>query len=140
MKISKERFQKDRRTKCRFPMQRELRFKMFQNDRLVFTGVGHTVDISSSGVAFEARGVKTGYQVELSIGWPVLLDETCRVRLIVLGRVVRAGQGIAACTLDRYEFRTQSRVTQADPAKRVDTTVGHLLETTEKDWHAATRA
>ena len=140
MKILSDSFQNDRRTKYRFPMEREFRFKVLHDDHVIFSGAGQTVDISSSGVAFEARGVKIGSLVELSISWPVLLDRTCRVRLVVLGRVVRAGERIAACTLDRYEFRTQSRVSPAGLPKHVVSASRHLLETTDKGWNAAARA
>ena len=102
----------DRRTKHRFAMEREMRYKVLENDRIVANGTGRTIDISSRGVAFEAPYVKTGSLVELSISWPVLLDESCLMRLIVFGRVVRAGKRNAACTIDRYEFRTQGRVCQ----------------------------
>ncbi|PWU03776.1 MAG: hypothetical protein C5B51_18280 [Terriglobia bacterium] len=100
----------DRRTKHRFALERELRYKVFENDRVVASGVGRTINISSRGVAFECGPVKPGALVELSIGWPVLLGETCLVRLIVMGRVVRAGKYNAACTIDRYDFRTQAKV------------------------------
>jgi hypothetical protein len=100
----------DRRSKHRFALKRELRYKILQSDRIIGNGTGQTVDISSGGVAFEYAGyLKQGALIELSISWPVLLDETCLMRLIICGRVVRAGKRTAACTIDRYEFRTQAR-------------------------------
>jgi|SRR5579864_1434135 len=123
----------ERRSKRRFTLQRELRFKVLQNDRIVATGTGRTIDISSAGVAFEAGCLKTGAMVELSISWPVLLGDTCLMRLIAFGRVVRADDGSAACTIDRYEFRTQARVCKPPTPLRVDGTLRRWAGTAEKD-------
>ena len=114
----------DRRAKHRFAIERELRFKVLDSGRPV-TGVGNTVDISSGGVAFETvTQLLPGTLVEISISWPVLLDDTCLMRLVVLGRVVRTRRQVVACTVDKYEFRTQARVapsperTAVDPVQR----------------------
>jgi hypothetical protein len=105
---------KDRRRKRRFAMQRELRFKILESDRVTMTGSGQTIDVSSGGVAFEATtrlrsSVSPGTVLELSISWPVLLHESCLIRLVVFGRVVRTRQKVLVCSVDRYEFRTQAR-------------------------------
>jgi hypothetical protein len=105
---------KERRSKHRFPMQREVRFKVFEGDHVIMTGTGQTINISSSGVAFETAnkvGVPAapGTLVELSISWPILLEETCLMRLVTFGQVVRTRQQVMACTVERYEFRTQAR-------------------------------
>ena len=126
----------DRRSKHRFALQRELRFKVLENDRIVETGTSQTIDISSGGVAFEAGYLKNGALVELSISWPVLLDETCLMRLIVFGRVVRAGKRSAACTIDRYEFRTQARVCQPQPTARVNSTLRRWAGTVDRGMKA----
>jgi hypothetical protein len=123
----------ERRSKHRFTLQRELRFKVLENDRIVKSGTSQTIDISSGGVAFEAGCLKNGALVELSISWPVLLDETCLMRLIVFGRVVRAGKRSTACTIDRYEFRTQARVCQPQPAARVDSTLRRWAGTLDRE-------
>ena len=110
---------KDRRSKRRFVIKRDLRFKIIKDDRVIMTGVGQTINISSAGVAFESAtrimGVKSGTLIELSIGWPVLLEETCLVRLVIFGEVVRASYRVMACKVERYEFRTQARVQPAGP-------------------------
>ena len=62
-----------------------------------------------------------GAFVELSISWPVLLDQTCPMRLIAFGRVVRIEGKRAACTIDKYEFRTQARKPQVVTPIRSDT-------------------
>jgi hypothetical protein len=101
---------RDRRTKFRFPIRRELRFKLAEEGLPVETGAGETVNLGSGGVAFEVdRELKIDALVELSISWPILLDESCPMRLIVFGRVLRSTKGQAVCTIDKYEFRTQAR-------------------------------
>ena len=111
----------DRRAKARFPIRRELRFKVLDNGSIVSSGMGNTHDIGSGGVSFFSDGeAKVGSFVELSISWPVLLDDACPMRLIAFGRVVRSGGGWSACTIDKYEFRTQSRAYQPSPAVQND--------------------
>ena len=111
----------DRRAKHRFAIARELRFKVLDGERPATTGVGNTVDISSGGVAFETvTKLVPGSLMEISISWPVLLDDTCLMRLVVLGRVVRTRRQIVACTVDKYEFRTQARVPQSPVRRTVD--------------------
>jgi hypothetical protein len=111
---------KERRSKHRFPMQRDLRFKVLDGDRVATTGLGQTINISSGGVAFEVTGkvavaIAPGTLMELSISWPILLDATCMVQLVVFGQIVRLRKHMLACSIERYEFRTQKRVTPIPP-------------------------
>ena len=111
----------DRRTKARFPVQRELRYKVLKNNAVIETGVGRTLNLSSGGVAFYVdKELKTGTYIELSISWPVLLEASTPMRLIVFGRLLRASNRVGACTVEKYEFRTQARSLQAIPNMRVD--------------------
>jgi PilZ domain len=100
----------ERRTKKRFPIHRELRYKLLENDVVTETGIGETLDLASGGVAFQIdHPLKVGTYVELSISWPVLLDDSCAMRLIVSGRVVRIWGKRSACRVEKYDFRTQAR-------------------------------
>jgi PilZ domain len=110
----------DRRYKSRFPIQREMRYKVLQDNQVVEIGTGRTVNVGSGGAAFRLdHELVPGCLIELSISWPVLLDNTCAVRLVTYGQLVRSRGGLCACTFEKYEFRTQARV-QALPA-RTDT-------------------
>src|SRR4051795_7714556 len=101
----------DRRTKFRFPVQQDLRYKIRKDGGKVESGVGQTIDLSSGGVAFSTdRELPVGVAIELSIGWPVLLSDECAIRLLMFGKVVRNAGGTCACTADKWEFRTQGRV------------------------------
>jgi hypothetical protein len=113
--------QTDRRSKTRFPIRRDLRYKLLENDVAVESGMGETIDMASGGMAFQIeRPLKVGAFVELSISWPVLLDNSCAMRLIIFGRIVRAWGRRSACRVDKYEFRTQARVLQPLMAVRND--------------------
>jgi hypothetical protein len=77
--------------------------------------------MGSGGLAFTIdQELKPGAFIELSISWPVLLDDSCPMRFIVFGRVLRSVGRKSACTVDKYEFRTQARTFQTAPAVRND--------------------
>jgi hypothetical protein len=100
----------DRRNKLRFPFNRELRYKLLENDTIIAAGEGETIDMSSGGVAFRTnKTLKAGSLIELSISWPALLYDSCPMRLVVFGRVARLADSVAACTVEKWEFRTGSR-------------------------------
>lgn len=111
----------ERRSKYRFDMQRELRYKVTGDGAPPVAGNGATVNMGSGGVAFAAEHtLRPGSFVELSIHWPVLLDDSCPMRLIVFGRVLRAQGRTAACSIDKYEFRTSARTLHAVAGGRSD--------------------
>jgi len=51
----------------------------------------------------------SGMPVELSMTWPVLLNDSCPMKLMIYGCVVRSNERWAAVAIERYEFRTQGR-------------------------------
>jgi hypothetical protein len=111
----------ERRSKYRFEMQRELRYKLTGDGIAPAAGTGRTINLCSAGVAFEAEHqMPPGAFVELSISWPVLLDDSCPMRLIVFGRVLRAHGQTAVCSIDKYEFRTSGRAFQVTSISRTD--------------------
>jgi len=80
---------------------------------VVATGSGKTLNIGSGGIAFTAeRQLTPGCLVELSVSWPALLANSCPMRFIIFGRVLRCIGFKAVCTIDKYEFRTQARTIQ----------------------------
>src|SRR5450631_2755578 len=104
----------ERRSKFRFDIERDLRYKMAKDGVVVATGSGQTINMGSGGLAFLAdQPIKPGAYLEISISWPVLLDATCPMRLIVFGQALRCTGRKAVCTIEKYEFRTQSRTFQA---------------------------
>jgi hypothetical protein len=73
------------------------------------TGSGRTLNISSSGVLFEAdRTLREGMDAALSIAWPATLSKSVGLTLRVKGRIVRADQNRAILKMEGYEFHTRS--------------------------------
>jgi hypothetical protein len=99
---------RERRTKRRFEIDQEVKYKMLYGQRIAETGVGRTMNISSGGVWFTTENMLTsGMPVELSMNWPVLLNDSCPMKLMIYGCVVRSNEKGAAVAIERYEFRTQ---------------------------------
>jgi hypothetical protein len=96
----------DRRDSSRFPITREISYRTL-GKRGGFSGDGTTIIISSSGVLFVTNDPpRTGARLELSISWPVRLNERCALKLVVRGRVARSEPGYAAVEIQQHEFRT----------------------------------
>jgi len=105
--------ERERRTKRRFQVEQEVRYKMLYGQRIAETGTGKTANISSGGVWFTTENMlTTGMPVEVSMNWPVLLNESCAMKLMIYGCVVRSNEKGAAVAIERYEFRTQGRAFQ----------------------------
>lgn len=99
---------RERRHKRRFLIDQEVKYKMLYGQRIAETGTGRTVNISSSGVWFSTETILTnGLPIELSMVWPVLLNDVCPMKLMIYGCVVRSNERGAAVAIERYEFRTQ---------------------------------
>ena len=99
---------RERRIKRRFQIDQEVKYKMLYGQRIAETGVGRTMNVSSGGVWFSTQNMLTsGMPVELSMTWPVLLNESCPMKLMIYGCVVRSNERGAAVAIERYEFRTQ---------------------------------
>lgn len=99
---------RERRIKRRFQIDQEVKYKMLYGQRIAETGVGRTMNVSSGGVWFSTENMLTsGMPVELSMTWPVLLNESCPMKLMIYGCVVRSNERGAAVAIERYEFRTQ---------------------------------
>ena len=99
--------QTDRRHSDRFPIEREVRYRVLNKRSSEETGDGKTVNISSSGVLFTVDQVLLpGRRMELAINWPAQLNNKCALKLVARGRVVRFEGGRAAIEIQQYEFRT----------------------------------
>lgn len=99
----------DRRSADRFPIERELRYRVLSKKNGEETGIGKTVNISSNGVLFATeRMLLPGRRLEIAINWPAQLNDRCALKLVARGKIVRFEQGRAAMEIQQYEFRTQS--------------------------------
>ena len=98
----------ERRASDRFPIDREIRYKVLGKRGGEESGIGKTINMSSSGVLFTAdQLLLPGRRVEVSISWPAQLNSQCGLRLVARGRIVRYEGGKAALEIQQYEFRTQ---------------------------------
>lgn len=97
----------DRRHSDRFPIEREVRYRVLNKRGGDEAGDGKTINISSSGVLFTSEHMLLpGKRLELSISWPAQLNSKCALRLVARGRVTRFEPGRAAIEIQQYEFRT----------------------------------
>ena len=102
----------DRRSKRRYPIELPVQYKIMKNYLVMGTGSGNSLDLSSGGIAFTSTApLKIGSYLELSVSWPVMLNQSCPLKLVASGRVVRSDQTCTAISLDRYEFRTAAAKT-----------------------------
>src|SRR6185369_6443106 len=108
-KLKMELIHQDRRDDRRYPIELELRYKVIARSRMQLNGGGKTLNMSSGGVLFGGdQSLPAGAFVELSIHWPVLLQDTCPLTLLIVGRVVRCENHTVAVKTSRYEFITRA--------------------------------
>lgn len=98
----------ERRQADRFPLERDVRYKVLSKRSTEEAGGGKTINMSSSGILFTSEHLLVpGKRVELSISWPAQLNNKTALKLVARGRVVRCEDGRAALEIQQYEFRTQ---------------------------------
>jgi hypothetical protein len=106
-------FGQERRSGVRIPIECRGRYEMKSRPRQ--TGVGHTIDMSSSGVSFTTESpLPVDGKITLHITWPVRLESDRIVELRAFGTVTRTEGTKAALKFETMDFLQ-------DP-KRVSTT------------------
>jgi len=102
----------DRRGADRFPIERDVKYRVLTRKSGEEAGSGKTVNMSSNGVLFTTDHVLLpGRRVEVAISWPAQLNAKVALKLVARGRVVRYEPGMAAIEIQQYEFRTQASQT-----------------------------
>jgi len=67
----------ERRASDRFPIERDILYKVTNRQSEDETGLGRTVNMSSSGVLFATEAsLIAGRRVELAIDWPAQMNNT----------------------------------------------------------------
>jgi len=103
----------DRRRDKRYALVLDLRWKLIRRRKVLESGEGHTVDLSSSGVLFDSgRPLPAGLNVELSVTWPVLLHDSAPLQLVVYGKIVRSAGRQTAIRMVQHELRTAGAAVQ----------------------------
>jgi hypothetical protein len=99
----------DRRTSNRLPIERDVRYKVLGGKKTVKqTGLGKTLNMSSGGVLFTTESpLPEGERVELAVSWPAQLNDVLPLKLVAMGRLIRAEESQAAIAIERYEFKTR---------------------------------
>jgi hypothetical protein len=106
----------DRRYDRRYGISLEVRWKLVRRRKVLDTGVGSTIDLSSGGILFDAgRPLPVGLGVELSISWPALLHNFAPMQLAVSGRIVRTDGSRIAVSMSQHEFRTTGVAPEGRP-------------------------
>jgi hypothetical protein len=98
----------DRREDRRYPIEMQLRYKVTPRGHAPLLGAGRTLNVSSGGVVFNGdQSLPAGASVELSIDWPVRLENNRPLTLLVVGHVVRCEYDRVAVKMHHYEFFTR---------------------------------
>lgn len=101
----------ERRSDQRYAVKAAIEYKVLLRNGRVLTGVGQTVNMSSGGVLVEAASsLPRGAEIELSIAWPVSLNNVVPLKLHITGQTVRTHRNRTAVTIRRYEFRTRGKL------------------------------
>ena len=97
----------ERRARRRYSLGLQVRWHVLRRNKLLDSGAGRTVNLSSRGILLETGGpLPVGMKVYLSISWPVLLHNEARMQLRVEGRIVRSDGFRVAVETEQYEFHT----------------------------------
>lgn len=97
----------DRRLSTRYPIELELQYTLMNTGRIKSRGFGRTLNISSSGVLFEADALlNPDDQVALGVNWPFMLEDGCHLKLEIHGHIVRRDAKTTAVRVESHAFRT----------------------------------
>jgi DNA-binding NarL/FixJ family response regulator len=98
----------ERRTNARFDCHLAVSYQSLEKPFLSGQGTSETLNISSKGVLFRAdEALEPGQLIQVSVDWPARLENQIPLKLVAEGRIVRNVKGVAAMTIEKYEFRTR---------------------------------
>jgi hypothetical protein len=109
-----------------FPLSLEMHYKI-RGDAGEQPGEGRTLWISSRTLIFEPdRPLSSGTDLEITIPWPVRLDERIGLQLWIRARVAHTlSQGVTA-EIRKYQFRTRGAVYAAAAGQSASASAGVL--------------
>lgn len=113
----------ERRTNARFDCHLAVSYQTLEKPFISGQGESETLNISSKGVLFKAsEALEPGQLVQVSVDWPARLENQIPLKLVAEGRIVRNVKGVAAMTIEKYEFRTRRASAQSSgkPAASAD--------------------
>lgn len=100
----------DRRAKTRYPIECDLEYRIFRGRADISMGSGQSINISSEGLLFHTSEVLAqGCGIELTLKWPVTLDDRIPLTLRLRGNIVRSDGDRVAAQISSHEFRLGRR-------------------------------
>ncbi len=115
----------ERRTNARFDCHLAVSYQTLEKPFLSGQGSSETLNISSKGVLFKAdEALEPGQLIQISLDWPARLENQIPLKLVAEGRIVRNIKGVAAMTIEKYEFRTRRSAAQPTQNKTAATADG----------------
>jgi len=97
----------DRRSNQRYQCAMNLRFERTKPTGEVEIGHGVTGDLSRDALRFSAdEPVEVGAELVTHLDWPFLLQNICRLELVLKGSVQSVTRRGAILKIRSYEFRT----------------------------------
>lgn len=104
---------REQRSRQRYSLRLDVEYKLLNDGHVLRLGSGRTTNISSAGLFFETNDLlPIRNPIEVAIDWPILLDGSCRLKMIVHGSVLRSDRRGTAVDISRHEFRTTKRLSK----------------------------
>ena len=106
----------ERRARQRYALRLPLEYRVLGSQPPV-TGSGFSCDLSSGGIAIEVdTDLHAGCRIELSLQWPIALQNGTPLKLVLRGHVLRREHRVVAVKVLTCQFRTQRRSRAAGSA------------------------
>ena len=91
-----------------YPITLDLHYQVLSDGRPVETGSGRTTRFGSRRVVFTAEpALQVAARLQVSVAWPVLLDDRVKLQLIIEGRVLGVDGDRVTLGVVKYHFRTR---------------------------------
>jgi hypothetical protein len=91
-----------------YPITLDLHYQVLSDGRPVETGSGRTTRFGSHRVVFIAEpALEVAARLQVSVAWPVLLDDRVKLQLIIEGRVLGVDGDRVTLGVVKYHFRTR---------------------------------
>jgi hypothetical protein len=91
-----------------YPITLDLHYQVLSGGRPVQAGSGRTTRLGSRRVVFTAEpALEVAARLQISVAWPVLLDDRVKLQLIIEGRVIGVDGDRVTVGVVKYHFRTR---------------------------------
>ena len=101
--------QDNRFYRAAYPLQLDLHYRLVSTGtRAPVWGSGRTITFGSHEIVFAGdESLPGNASVQLSVCWPVLLDNRIRLQLVIEGRVTRVEGATFTVRIGKYHYRTR---------------------------------